>query len=231
MRRLSESARLILMDPRGSGLSDRFSPDHVPQLEDLIDDITVVLDAVGCDRVVLYGFEEAAAQCAMFAATRPERLLGLILYAPTACGRQSPEYPWQWSDDEWEVYLESVRAGYGTEEFARESLALSDPSHVGDGRIERWWLRKQRLSSSRGSHVVLEQQIRDTDVRALLPAIGVPTLVVHRAGDGSSRRGRGGTSRSRSRGPGSWSCREWITTRGPETVMRSLPRSSRSSSR
>ena len=73
LRRLGASAQLVLMDRRGSGLSDRFSPDDIPALEVLVDDISVVLDAVGCERAVLFGFEAAAAQCVMFAATRPDQ--------------------------------------------------------------------------------------------------------------------------------------------------------------
>ena len=137
LRRLGDLARVVLMDRRGTGLSDRFSPGDVPPLEDLVDDITVVLDACECERAVLFGFEEAAAQCAMFAAGLPDRVAGLVLYAATACGVRKPDYPWQWSEEEWESYLEGVQTGWGTSEYARETLGLFMPSHVGDGRMGR----------------------------------------------------------------------------------------------
>jgi len=77
-------------EPRGSV--------RAPALEVLVDVISGVLDAVGCERAVLFGFEAVAAQCVMFAATRPDRVLGLVLYVATACDSRQPDYPWQWSD-------------------------------------------------------------------------------------------------------------------------------------
>jgi len=191
LRRLGTMARVILMDRRGTGLSDRFDPENVPPLEDLVDDITVVLDACGADRAVLFGFEEAAAQCAMFASSRPDRVAGLILYAATACGIRKPDYPWQWSDEEWASYLDALRTGWGTADYALETMPLFLPSHVGDSRIERWWLRFQRLASSPGSQLAMEEQLRITDIRSILPAIGVPTLILHRAGDAVEPVGQG----------------------------------------
>jgi len=182
LRRLSEFARLVLIDRRGTGLSDRFSPDDLPPLEDLVDDIAAVLDDVGSERPVLFGFSDAAAMCAMFAATRPDRTAGLILYAAAGCGTRDDDYPWQWSEEEWLAYLEDI-ARWGSEEYARDSLAFFNPSHVGDGRIESWWLRFQRLSVSPNGIVAIERIFRDLDVRPLLPAIGVKTLVLHRIGD------------------------------------------------
>lgn len=191
LRRLGDLAKVVLIDRRGTGLSDRFTGDDVPPLEDMVDDITVVLDACGCDRAVIYGFEEAAAQCAMFAASRPDRVAGLVLYAATACGVRKEDYPWQWSEDEWADYLHGARAGWGTSAYAREVMGFFMPSHVGDGRIERWWVRFQRLAASPGGVLALEQQLRATDIRAMLPAIGVPTLVLHRADDEIEPAGQG----------------------------------------
>ncbi len=191
LRALGDVARVILIDRRGTGLSDRFAPGDAPPLEVMVDDITVVLDACGSDRVVLFGFEEAAAQCAMFAATRPDRVAGLILYAATACGLRKPDYPWQWSEEEWSDYLDAVRDGWGTDEFSAAMMPRFVPSHVGDGRIERWMLRFFRLVSSPGSQLALEEQLRATDIRALLPAIGVATLVVHRTDDAIEPVGQG----------------------------------------
>ena len=191
LRRLGASAQLVLMDRRGSGLSDRFSPDDIPALEVLVDDISVVLDAVGCERAVLFGFEAAAAQCVMFAATRPDRVSGLVLYAATACGSRQPDYPWQWSDQEWDSYLDEVQHQWGTAAYAGRTLAYFNPSVADDGRIERWWLRWQRLTSSPGSQVAIEKQLRRTDVRSLLPVISVPTLVMHRTGDAIEPFGQG----------------------------------------
>ncbi len=184
LRRLSSFARVVLMDRRGTGLSDRFSPEDLPPLEDLVDDIGVVLDAIASQRAVLFGFSDAASQCAMFAATRPDRVAGVILYAGTACGIQTPDYPWQWSEEEWQSWLNDVEARYGTAEFAREWLPYYLPSHVGDGRIERWMARHWRLAASPNSMLAIERVYnRHMDIRPLLPVIGVKTLVLHRTDD------------------------------------------------
>jgi pimeloyl-ACP methyl ester carboxylesterase len=76
-------------------VSDRYSADDLPVLEDLVDDLAAVLDEVGSERAALFGFSDAGALCAMFAATRPERVSGLILYSTAARGTQAPDYPWQ----------------------------------------------------------------------------------------------------------------------------------------
>ena len=183
LRRLASFSRLIVVDRRGTGLSDRFSPDHLPPLEDLADDLAAVLDAAGSERPVLLGFSDAGAQCAMFAATRPERVSGLILYATAARGTQAPDYPWQWTEAEWQDWLDAVRVRYGTPAFAAETVAMFCPSCVGDERILRWVNRWWRVSSSPSAMFAQERLFRDTDIRALLPAVAAPTLILHRTED------------------------------------------------
>jgi pimeloyl-ACP methyl ester carboxylesterase len=122
-------------------VSDRYSADDLPVLEDLVDDLAAVLDEVGSERAALFGFSDAGALCAMFAATRPERVSGLILYSTAARGTQAPDYPWQWSEQEWQDYLRGVRAGWGTREYAQESLHFVNPSLAGDERMLGWWER------------------------------------------------------------------------------------------
>jgi pimeloyl-ACP methyl ester carboxylesterase len=183
LRNLSSFARLVVIDRRGTGVSDRYSPEHLPPLEDLADDLAAVLDKLDSERAVLFGFSDAGALCAMFAATRPERVRGLVLYATAARGRQAPDYPWQWSEGEWQDYLGRVRAAWGTREFAEESLPFNNPSLAGDERMLAWWERFQRLSASPSAIYAQEQVFRELDIRQLLPAISVPTLVLHRAHD------------------------------------------------
>jgi pimeloyl-ACP methyl ester carboxylesterase/class 3 adenylate cyclase len=183
LRKLSSSARVVVIDRRGTGVSDRYSPDDLPPFEDLIDDLAAVLDEVGSERAALFGFSDAGALCAMFAATHPERASGLILYATAARGTQAPDYPWQWSEEEWHDYLGRVRAGWGTREYAEESLPVINPSLVGDERMVAWWERFQRLSASPSALYAQEQVFREMDIRRLLSAISVPTLVLHRAQD------------------------------------------------
>ena len=183
LRTLASFSRVVIIDKRGTGVSDRYSPEDLPPLEDLIDDLSAVLDAVGSRRAVLFGASDAGALCAMFAATRPERVSGLILYAASARGRQAPDYPWQWSEEEWADYLRKLRAGWGTREYAKETLAFFNPSHAGDEHMLAWWERFLRLSASPSAQYAQETLYREMDVRTLLPAIGVPTLVLHRTSD------------------------------------------------
>jgi pimeloyl-ACP methyl ester carboxylesterase len=169
LRRLADFSRVILLDRRGTGLSDRFSPNDLPPLEDLADDIVAVLDAVGSERAILFGFSDAGSQCAMLAATKPERTAGLILYAAAASGTKSEDYPWQWSGEEWDSWLEFIRTSHGTDEFAQETMRTFIPSHVDDGRIGHWWNRYWRLATSRNGSLEIERIFRDLDIRALPP--------------------------------------------------------------
>ena len=183
LRRVSSFARVIVIDRRGTGVSDRYSPEDLPPLEDLVDDVATVLDDVESERPVLFGFSDAGALCAMFATTRPDRVAGLILYATAARGTQAPDYPWQWAEHEWQDYLARIKDRWGTREYAEESLPYVNPSLVGDERMLDWWERFQRLSASRSALYAQEQIFRKIDIRGLLAAISVPTLVLHRTED------------------------------------------------
>ena len=183
IRSLASAARLIVVDKRGTGVSDRVSPDDLPPLEDLVDDLTAVLDAVGSERVVPFGVSDSAALSAMYASARPDRTAGLILHGGTARGRQDTDYPWQWSEEEWREYLATIWSSWGTPEYARESLELYNPSLAGDEHMLAWWGRFQRLSASPGALYAMDNLMREMDIRQLLPAISVPTLVLHREGD------------------------------------------------
>jgi pimeloyl-ACP methyl ester carboxylesterase len=183
LRQLADISRVIVMDRRGTGLSDRFSPNDLPPLEDLVDDIVTVLDAAGSERAILFGFSDAGAQCAMVGATRPERVAGLVLFAAAASGKQQDDYGGQWTEEEWDAYLDFVRTSHGTEEFSRRTLEDFLPSHVDDGRIAAWWTRFWRLAVSRNGNLEIERINRDLDIRASLGVIDVPTLVMHRTDD------------------------------------------------
>lgn len=194
LRSLGSFARLIVIDKRGTGISDRVSPDDLPPLEDLVDDLTAVLDAVGSERVVPFGVSDSGALSAMYASVRPDRTAGLILHGATARGKQDVDYPWQWPEDEWGEYLDTVKAKWGTPGYARESLAQYIPSHKGDERMLAWWGRFQRLSASPSAIYAMDKLMREMDIRQLLPAISVPTLILHREED--KRRSPGAGSRA-----------------------------------
>ncbi len=184
-RRLASFSRLILLDKRGVGLSDRVG--YPPTLENTMDDILAVMGAVGSTRAVLMGCSEGGTSSALFAATYPERVLGLILYGTMAKGIRSADYPWALTSEQYDRWLEHMIANWGTA-LNLENFA---PSRVHDERLAQWWARSLRLASSPGAVKGVLQVFRDIDVRVALPAIGAPTLVIHRTDDRAIRVGNG----------------------------------------
>ena len=179
--RLASFTRLILYDKPGTGLSDPIS--HVPTLEERIADIRVVLDAVGSERAVLFGFSEGGPVCALFAATWPERTSALVLYGTYACGRPSEEW--------------ILEAGSSQEEYERVVSGFTDVvAHWGEGRLgkliapsaqgelqRRFWALFERAGASPAMARALIEAGMRADVTAVLPTIQAPTVVLHRSGD------------------------------------------------
>lgn len=182
-RFLAEHGRVVILDRRGTGLSDGVSTESPPTLEARMDDIRSVMDAVGFERAVLYGVEDAAAQCFLFAATYPERTIGIVTYGASSRGSWAPDAPWQWTLDEWEEDIERVEQSWGTPAFTDWMTAQVAPSRVGDEAFKRAYGRAMRHAMSPGAAVTSEIMWRDTDVRHVLPLIQAPTLIVHVADD------------------------------------------------
>jgi class 3 adenylate cyclase len=183
LRRLASFSRLIFMDRRGTGLSDRLSPSDLPPLEVLMDDLLVVLDAVGAERPALFGFSDAGCLCALFSATHPDRVSALALFAVAASGAASEDYPWQWGDEEWDAYLRELADGWGTGAYAERMVASFQPSLAGDEQHLLWYARFMRLSASPSSAKAIERLWHQIDVRPILPLVRAPTLVLHRTDD------------------------------------------------
>jgi class 3 adenylate cyclase len=175
--RVASFSRFILFDRRGTGLSDR--PREPATLEARMDDVRAVLDDVGLERAVLFGTVEAAAMCALFAATYPERTLGLVLYNAAAKGTWAPDYPWADTPEEQRTHLAETAAGWGTYERAAKTLRWVAPSHADDPEFVAAWARHDRLSASPGAAATLLRMMADVDIRGVLGAIRVPTLVAH----------------------------------------------------
>jgi pimeloyl-ACP methyl ester carboxylesterase/class 3 adenylate cyclase len=183
LRRLASFARVIVVDRRGTGLSDRLSPGDQPPLEILMEDLGRVLDEVDSERATVAGFLDGGYLCTLFAATHPERTRALVLYATSASGKWSQDYPWQWKPERWETFMDEMASGWGSQRFADDVLQWYAPSAYPDETTRRWWGRYQRLSASPGSAVALERLYSETDVRHVLPSIRVPTLILHRRED------------------------------------------------
>jgi pimeloyl-ACP methyl ester carboxylesterase/class 3 adenylate cyclase len=174
--RLASFSRLILLDKRGTGASDRVPVHELPSLEQRMDDLRAVMDAVGSERAALLGVSEGGPMCTLFAATYPERTVALVLYG---------SFP-RWLPDEGYAggvtpeavaMMESMFAEWGRGHFG---LDLWAPSVADNPVVQEGYARVQRLSASPGAARALLQMNSEIDVRHVLPAITVPTLIVHR---------------------------------------------------
>jgi class 3 adenylate cyclase len=185
LRSLAASTRLILVDRRGSGRSDPLSGDTPLSLGARLDDLGVVLDAVGSERAALLGVFEGGPPCTLFAATYPARTRALVLYASYARGSWAPDYPWAWTDEEMEDDIaageRSLREG-SEEDFYRAWMEETVPTLASEADAHPW-LRKLFDISNPGSAITLTRFEHATDIRAVLPTIQVPTLVINRTGD------------------------------------------------
>ena len=189
-RRLESMGRLIRLDRRGSGLSDRFRPGLMPTIEDRVDDVRAVMDAAGSRRAVLVGLATASQLCAVFAATHPDRTAGLVLYEGEAREAWAPDYPWGETPESFESSLTKMRSGWGTRELAERIVRGAAPSRVGDAAFVSWLAEDQIQSATPDEAEWLARLHFETDVREVLPAVHVPTLVLARSGSGGAERSR-----------------------------------------
>jgi pimeloyl-ACP methyl ester carboxylesterase/class 3 adenylate cyclase/DNA-binding CsgD family transcriptional regulator len=187
LRRLASFSRLILFDKRGTGLSDPVLPGELPDLEERMDDLRAVLDAAGSERATLLGIGGGAPTAILFAATYPERTASLLLYGGYAKRGWSPDYPWGPSNEERESLIGAIEHDWGTA-ISFERLA---PSLVEDEDFKAWWASWLRHGASPGTALALARQSSKVDVRHILPAVHVPTLILQRSGDRESPAGGG----------------------------------------
>jgi pimeloyl-ACP methyl ester carboxylesterase len=153
--RLASFSRVIHFDKRGTGLSDRVK--SIATLEERADDIRAVADAAGSERAVIMGVSEGGPMSVMFAASHPDRTLGLILYGAHARGLWAPDYPWQETEEEARRWLaEQERSPTPISvESARDSLRVVMPSMADDDEFVRWWAMFTRMSISPGARLDL----------------------------------------------------------------------------
>lgn len=174
---LAANGRLLALDKRGTGLSDRVA--GVPTLEIRMDDIRAVMDAAGSEQAVLWSGLEGTQITTLFAATYPERTLGLVLLNPQAKGLATPDYPWAPSDREWRERLADVRANWGTREYFLRLLRTRAPSMADDASFQDWFVTDIRRSLSPGAAAAYVRSLMDADVADVLTAVRVPTLILH----------------------------------------------------
>jgi DNA-binding winged helix-turn-helix (wHTH) protein/pimeloyl-ACP methyl ester carboxylesterase/class 3 adenylate cyclase len=179
LRRLASFSRLILFDKRGTGLSDRVQLSELPTLEQRMDDVRAVLDAVGSERAALCGVSEGGPMSALFAATYPEKTAALVMIGTYAKRVRDDDYPWAPTAEEREKFFDEMRAHWG----GPVGLEERAPSAATDKNFREWWAEYLRMGASPGAAVALTKMNAEIDVRHVLPSIRVPALVIHRAGD------------------------------------------------
>jgi len=177
LTRLASFSRLILFDKRGTGLSDRVA--DVPSLEVRMDDVRAVMDAAGSERAALFGYSEGGAMSALFAATYPQRTTALVMCGSYARRTRTADYPWGIDEAEFRAWIEESQRGWG----GPVGLEVRAPSMAADERFRQWWARLLRSAASPAAAAAVSRMNAEIDVRHVLPAIRVPTLVLHSVND------------------------------------------------
>ncbi len=178
LERAASFSRFIVFDRRGTGLSDRILA--LGSFEEMMDDIRAVMDAVGSERAALLGGAEGGPICALFAATFPERTSALVLVGSYARRTWAPDYPWGLEEEAQQRILLGYEKNWGKKDFGLSTLA---PTAVGDERFAEWYAQACRFAGTPSSARAWFQVTMEIDVRDVLPAIRVPTLVIQLAGD------------------------------------------------
>src|SRR5947209_7836633 len=172
LRRLASYARVVTFDKRGTGMSDRVA--ELPGLDQRMDDLRAVMDAVGMEQAALLGISEGAPLSILFAATYPHRCRALVLYG--SFSRFSYWFP---TEEALETFFGYVEKAWGT----GGSIQRFAPSRANDAAFQRWWGRNERLGASPSAVMALMRMNSQIEIGGVLPAVRVPALVIHRTDD------------------------------------------------
>jgi class 3 adenylate cyclase len=184
LERLASFSRVLLFDKRGHGLSDRTVDEDLFTLEVRIDDVGAVMDAAGSQEAIIFGAgDDGGSLASVFAAARPERTRGLILYAARARMLKAPDYPYGYEPTQADVWARERESFWASDAYARRWLQALAPSVANDDRMVRWYSRFLRQSASPGTEAAFERSDTTFDLRGMLSTIHVPTLVLHRAAE------------------------------------------------
>jgi pimeloyl-ACP methyl ester carboxylesterase len=184
LARLASFSRVIVFDKRGVGLSDRVSDSDFPTFETRMDDIGAVMDAAGSERAVVFGVSEGGPLSMLFAATHPQRTLGLVLFGTAARFAWAADFPWGQTDEVWRQRLDRIDREWGTREFAEWVVSTwGAPTRPRDQGLVSWLTGYTRRAASPGAAMALSRMNRQIDVRHVLPAIHMPALVMARSDD------------------------------------------------
>ncbi len=177
-QRLASFARVVLFDRRGTGLSGLISAPAT--FDEMMDDIRAVMDAAELERAALLGGAEGGPMCMLFAATFPERTAALILAGTYARRMAAPDYPWGITEERYARTLAAFDTRWGREPMGIHAIA---PNLAEDRGFRDWYTKAMRYAASPGAARAWYRMTTEIDVRRILPAIRVQTLVVHRTGD------------------------------------------------
>jgi pimeloyl-ACP methyl ester carboxylesterase len=175
--RLGSFSRVILFDKRGTGLSDRVT--QSPTLEERMDDVRAVLDAVGSERAALLGYSEGGPMCALFSVTYPARTEALIMIGSFPTSKDAGDYSYGRTPEGWRQFTREVTENWG----GPVGLESRAPSRSSDPRFRHWWAKFLRTGASPSTALALNEMNAEIDIRHLLPVIRVPTLLLHAIGD------------------------------------------------
>ena len=175
---LAACARVLMLDKRGMGLSDRVR--EAPTLEARMDDVRAVMDAVGSERAAIWSGHDGSRMAILFAATYPERTAGLVLFGPSLKGSSSAAYPWAPSDEDWRRRLAEVREGWGRRDYFERLVREWVPSLAGNEGFTNWFVGHMRRSLSPGAALSFFRAMKDADVSDVVSSVRVPTLILCR---------------------------------------------------
>ena len=171
LNKLGGFSRVVLFDKRGTGLSDRVA--HLPHMDERMDDLRAVMDAVGIERASLLGVSEGGSLAALFAASHPERIQSLVLLGSFAQFRRTT------TDEAFDRMIRYMDEAWGTGKILRAFA----PSKADDAALKQWWGKFERLGASPSAAIALMRINREIDISGILPSIRIPTLVLHRTKD------------------------------------------------
>ena len=173
---LANFTRLLMLDKRGTGLSDRVREVH--SAETAMDDVRAVMDAAGSSSAVLWTGANSTGIGVLFAATYPELCAGLVLFDPIVKGTRTADYPWAPDEDEWRQRLAAVRSGWGERAFLEDLAREWAPEVAEHDRFREWFVGHMRRSLSPGAALTAFRTAKELDVSDVLAAVRVPTLVI-----------------------------------------------------
>ena len=183
LERLASLCRLITVDRRGVGCSDRLPPGVAPTLEEISDDVLAVMEAVSASQATILAVQEAVFSALLLAATQPYRISRLILFSASPSWVRSDELPDEWSAEQWDSTIRSAERLTSSRQFAEAYVRDTIPSIYDDDTMIQAFDSLLMNTTGLGAAVAEMRMFAQTDLRDVLPSITAPTLVLRREGD------------------------------------------------